>query len=681
VHENPFSESLEYVVDAIAPIVNSGEPWGFACVSVSLTDIVTNFNRNPPVRSSYSFLLDADRRLVASTPQARVDLAPPSADLSAGVIDMTATGSPTLDAALTEMAFGGAAVRRVSAKGDEKYLAFRPLDTAYFRVGVLVSVPMVTTASQQLSASIDATMREGISRMLLVTGLFFLLAMLLGVWLARRLAEPLHEMAAVTERIAQGDFSARVSPSSTREISTLGGAVNAMAARLQGLVDDLARRAAELAGANDALVRQAGLLESVLHNMGDAVVGADTEGRVLVWNPAAERLLGPSPSAARVAERAGCFLPDQTTEVPAHDLPLARAARGDVVDQVEMFIQHERIPDGAWVSITGRPLRMQDGTQHGGVVVLRDITMAKRAEETLRRANDELEARVKERTAELKEAQRQLIETARAAGMAEVATNVLHNVGNVLHSVTTAASVVSATLRGSRVTSVRRVADLLKTHESDLAGFFTQHDQGRKLPSYLALLADKLDAERDGLLAEVMELGKNVDHIHQIIRVQQRYATGTSMLERTSPSELIDDALRITATSLSRQGIEVAREVSGAEHLLVDKHKVLQILTNLVSNAVQALARSGASPRRLLIRAASGAEQGITFEVTDNGVGISAENMTRIFHFGFTTRQDGHGFGLHSSALFARTMGGSLTATSEGEGKGATFILTLPRTE
>jgi signal transduction histidine kinase len=64
--------------------------------------------------------------------------------------------------------------------------------------------------------------------------------------------------------------------------------------------------------------------------------------------------------------------------------------------------------------------------------------------------------------------------------------------------------------------------------------------------------------------------------------------------------------------------------------------------------------------------------------VSDNGVGIASENLTRIFNHGFTTRKDGHGFGLHSGALAAREMGGALWAQSDGPGKGATFTLELP---
>jgi len=111
--------------------------------------------------------------------------------------------------------------------------------------------------------------------------------------------------------------------------------------------------------------------------------------------------------------------------------------------------------------------------------------------------------------------------------------------------------------------------------------------------------------------------------------------------------------------------------------ITVEKHKVLQILVNLIRNAKHACDESGRKDKQVTVRIAKGGGR-ITVSVTDNGVGIPPENMTRIFNHGFTTRKDGHGFGLHSGALAAKEMGGSLSVTSDGLGHGATFTLELP---
>jgi len=115
--------------------------------------------------------------------------------------------------------------------------------------------------------------------------------------------------------------------------------------------------------------------------------------------------------------------------------------------------------------------------------------------------------------------------------------------------------------------------------------------------------------------------------------------------------------------------------------LYVDKHQVLQVLVNLISNAKHAMNKISDRPRVLTVRIMEFEEKDkewVKLEVSDTGVGISPENMTRIFTQGFTTKQDGHGFGLHSGSLSAKIMGGALTVHSDGENQGATFTLTLP---
>jgi C4-dicarboxylate-specific signal transduction histidine kinase len=119
------------------------------------------------------------------------------------------------------------------------------------------------------------------------------------------------------------------------------------------------------------------------------------------------------------------------------------------------------------------------------------------------------------------------------------------------------------------------------------------------------------------------------------------------------------------------------REYDSLPVVTVQKHKVLQILVNLLRNAKHACDDSGKATKQVTVRVV--AEHGrVRISVTDNGIGIPAENLTQIFAHGFTTRKNGHGFGLHSGALVARELGGSLTALSDGPGRGATFVLDLP---
>ncbi len=111
--------------------------------------------------------------------------------------------------------------------------------------------------------------------------------------------------------------------------------------------------------------------------------------------------------------------------------------------------------------------------------------------------------------------------------------------------------------------------------------------------------------------------------------------------------------------------------------ITVEKHKVLQILVNLMRNAKFACSESGLPDRQMTLRVSRDADI-VKISVSDNGVGIAPENLTRIFSHGFTTRKDGHGFGLHSGALAATEMGGRLSVQSDGLGLGAAFTLELP---
>jgi len=110
----------------------------------------------------------------------------------------------------------------------------------------------------------------------------------------------------------------------------------------------------------------------------------------------------------------------------------------------------------------------------------------------------------------------------------------------------------------------------------------------------------------------------------------------------------------------------------------VDKHTVLQILVNLIRNAKYACDESTRSDKLVTVRIFKHGNDGVNIQITDNGVGIPRENLSRLFSRGFTTRSDGHGFGLHSCLLATKEMGGALTAHSDGSGLGAVFTLVLP---
>jgi PAS domain S-box-containing protein len=286
----------------------------------------------------------------------------------------------------------------------------------------------------------------------------------------------------------------------------------------------------------------------------------------------------------------------------------------------------------------------------------------------------------KQAEAELEKLNRQLLQTSRQAGMAEVATGVLHNVGNVLNSVNVSTTLVRENLRKSEVTSLVKVAGMLKDHSADLTAFLTAHPKGKLVPGFIVALAEQLKQEWEALTKEQDQVARNIEHIKEIVAMQQDYARVSGVLENVSLAKLVDDAIEMNQAGLLRHGVELCREYSETPTVTVDRHKVLQILTNLIHNAKYALDGSSRADKRLTLTVGLNGGQCVKVSVQDNGMGIPPENLTRIFSHGFTTRKDGHGFGLHSGANAAKEMGGTLKAQSDGPDQGATFTLELPIT-
>ena len=262
--------------------------------------------------------------------------------------------------------------------------------------------------------------------------------------------------------------------------------------------------------------------------------------------------------------------------------------------------------------------------------------------------------------------------------MAEVATGLLHNVGNVLNSVNVSATLVAEKLDPARMGNLVKAANLLSGHRGPLAKFLTKDPKGSLLPRYLAEASAQLATEREEAMVELALLTKHIGHIKDIVATQQNHARVVGIVEPLHVAPLVDDALRMNASALEKSWIVVDRQYDDVPPAMLDRHKVLQILVNLIRNAKDAIDDAHAEDRRISITVRKGAGGYIETVFADTGAGIAEENLTRIFSHGFTTRAQGHGFGLHSAALAAQQMAGCLSARSDGPGKGATFTLELP---
>lgn len=400
------------------------------------------------------------------------------------------------------------------------------------------------------------------------------------------------------------------------------------------------------------------LLNALLDVIPEYLCFKDRDSRYLAVSRSYMRALGrTSPDEFRGRTDADFFSPERAQR--------CRAAEQAVLDSglaTTNQLEHETWPGGGevWLLTSRIPVTDASGQVVGTAVFSRDVTEKKCRERELERTH------------------REVTESSRTAGMAEVATGVLHNVGNVLNSLNVSASVLATGLRQSKAESLSRIAALLREHEGDLAGFLSTDPKGRRVPEFLSSLAQHCVDERDRLLQELGGLQKNIDHIKEIVAMQQAYATMIGVVEALDPVAMMEDALRMNAGALERHEVRIEREYRPATWVLGEQAKILQILVNLIRNAKYACDEGAGTPKQILLGIRQTDTGRVQLIVRDNGVGIRPENMARIFQHGFTTRAKGHGFGLHSSANAAREMRGTLTAQSDGPGRGATFTLELP---
>ncbi|MCK4660239.1 MAG: response regulator [Phycisphaerae bacterium] len=420
-------------------------------------------------------------------------------------------------------------------------------------------------------------------------------------------------------------------------------------------------------------------LQTILDTIQAGIMVIDAEShRIVDANPAAVAMIEAPKEQIIGRVCHDCICPAEVGRCPITDL-------GQEVDNSERVLVKA---DGKTVAILKTVVPVMLNGHKYLLDSFVDISKRKEAEEKLNESNammvealereKHLSRKLEITMEELETAQRQLVDASRQAGMAEVATGVLHNVGNVLNSVNVSAHLLVNTIGQSKVAGLSKAVALMNEHSADLGGFLTTDSKGRKLPGYLSQLAGHLVDERSTLLEELKLLTRDVEHIKTIVNQQQDYATMSGMIESFFVAEVVDDALSMGNAVFARHGIEVIRHYDEVPRVSGDRQKLLQILVNLVRNANHSLRDGSTSGRCLTARVTKHGEDRLRIEVRDTGVGIPQENMGRIFTHGFTTKKNGHGFGLHNSALAAREMGGSLTAHSDGPNRGATFTLELP---
>ena len=410
------------------------------------------------------------------------------------------------------------------------------------------------------------------------------------------------------------------------------------------------------------LQNQVQLTDTIFNSIGDGVIAADASGAFTIFNPSAESIIGIGPidtTPDRWSEDYGLFFPDRVTPVPADELPLARALKGEASDQVEMFVRNPNVPEGVFVSVSGRPLQDEKGTDKGGVVVFRDVTHRVIAEEALKQAF--------------------------AQGRLEIVETILHNIGNAINSVTVGINVLQENLAENELLhDFFAFANAVKAHQDDWVDYIKNDSQGQQvLPFIIAVAADFTDQNRE-VVETLVRVSERVSHITDIIRTQKSSSQPSVMRKNINLREAILSAVKLQQDSIDKRGIQVDVNCENApEEIRIQESQFHQMLVNLVKNAIEAideLARSGGfnETPSIIVKAHTN-EEFVCLDVTDNGIGIALQNLKLIFSAGYTTKESGTGLGLHSSANFVIGSGGKICPLSEGIGKGTTMRIMLRR--
>lgn len=291
--------------------------------------------------------------------------------------------------------------------------------------------------------------------------------------------------------------------------------------------------------------------------------------------------------------------------------------------------------------------------------------------------NQHLEDKVNERTAQLKSAQKELLSAAHAAGIAEVAINILHNIGNVINSVNISNQDNLDRLRHSKITALVKTNHLLQKNIEHIGVFLQTDPKGKRVPELLDKLGHALKNENQSLIENSSRMMQSINIISNIITTQQKYAKGNLYTETLNLALLIEESLDIQATSFRNHSIVITTDIQKIPDITIDSAKFHQILTNILINAKQALFHNPIDNRKvhIVLRKKLGFA---ILSIKDNGIGIDKDSLIEIFQHGFTTKKNGHGFGLHSCANLLAEMGGNIKARSEGKNKGALFIIKLP---
>ena len=302
-------------------------------------------------------------------------------------------------------------------------------------------------------------------------------------------------------------------------------------------------------------------------------------------------------------------------------------------------------------------------------------TVAERTEELKIRNRD-----LKQTLKELEDTKDELVEQAHKAGMSDIAAGVLHNVGNLLNSVNTSASLIDETLQQSKISKLEQANSLLREHIDHFDEYLASDGNSKNLLNYYLLLEDPLKAEHQNIRKQTSRLIDKINLINEVISAQQTYAGASQYTDVTSLTEMIDSALALQAGSIEKHGLIVEKDFQATGTIIAQRSKLIHVLVNIFKNAKEAMENNPINEKKILIKTWEDHRQ-IYLSISDNGPGIDPDYLDKIFTQGFTTKKNGHGFGLHSCANYISEMGGKIKVSNKENETGATFTIIFGKSE
>ena len=446
---------------------------------------------------------------------------------------------------------------------------------------------------------------------------------------------------------------------SARPIYDENGVINGAVSVIHD-ISELKAKERQLKTLNDELKNQSKFMESIFNSIKDGIIVTNGSCQITFFNRGAHHLARsnmPIEDLDRWQDLYEYFHLDGITPFAVEELPLAQAIQGKSTDDVELFVRSPKIPDGIYLSVTGRPLHSPDETQKGGVIVFHDITDRIKSEEALAQAF--------------------------VQGRLEIVDTILHNIGNAINSVTIGIETVYNLLADELLVSrLSALAAALKQHEDNLGDYITNDPQGQKVLPFLLTLSEDFKVADEKLRKTVGRIRNRTRHIVDIIRTQNSYNDTTGTSKDINVAAAISDAIKILQDSIDKRHIQIEVNCENApEEIRIQESQFHQMLVNLTKNAIEAideLATLGELNETAHIRFHVYIDGDfLCLDIIDNGIGIDPEDIDKVFSAGFTTKKQGNGLGLHSSANFVISSGGQIRAFSEGKGKGTTLCIKL----